>query len=160
MNIDNKLFPPDKDWLQDTYKDMREIFGSAEYFSQYLKKRFPSMDDNEIEGIRSHFIVDKIDVDFVPVEDCPRKIVKVGYGSASLQVLIPDHPGLSPAEKEKIRDHYQGFYFNRLKEGHIRINALLWYLLPDDKKAEIQQHFPDEIDIDDLELFSTNKQTD
>lgn len=152
MSIDNKLFPPDKDWLQDTYKNLQEIFGCAEYFSQYMKKRFPSLDDNEVEGIRSHFIIDKIDVDFFSAEICPRRIVKVAYGSSSLQVMIPDDEELTLSEKEKIRDYYQGFYSGRLKEGHIRINALLWYLLPEGKKNEIQRHFPPEIDIHDLDL--------
>lgn len=46
---------------------------------------------------------------------------------------------------------------SRIKESHVRMNALLWYLLSETKKTEISSQFPDEIEASELNLFGSEK---
>ena len=151
---DKKLFPEDSEWLKGSYSDLREMFGSFEYFAKYIKKRFPNTKDNEIENFRALFLIEAVEVHWRSETELERVKVHVGYGSGTIKVLVPEKTSYTEADKRRIEDEYHGRYTSRIKESHVRMNTLLWYLLSDLKKSEIKQFFPEEIATKDLDLFS------
>lgn len=151
--IDKKLFSDDGDWLKGSYSDVREMFGSFEYFAKYIKKRFPSRRREDIEDFRSLFLIEVVEIIWRPADELDHVKIIVSYGSSTIKILVPLRPEYSEAEKHRIEDEYQGRYLARIKESHVRINCLLWYLLSEAKKAEIRQFFPEEIEVEDLHLF-------
>lgn len=155
--IDKKLFPEDSEWLKGSFADLREMFGSFEYFAKYIRKRFPNTKDSEIEGIRAAFLIEGVEVHFQPAEELERVRVHVGYGSSTIKIFVPDLTTYTDADRRRIEDEYFDRYASRIKESHVRMNALLWYLLSEPKKEEIKKHFPNEIDPSELDLFQEGK---
>ena len=153
--IDKKLFPEDSEWLKGSYADLREMFGSFEYFAKYIRKRFPSAKESEIEGIRAAFLIEGVEVHWKA--EIERVRVHVGYGSSTIKVFLPDLAKYSDADRERLEGEYLDRYASRIKESHIRMNALLWYLLSESKKSEIAKHFPEDIDPAELNLFGSEK---
>jgi hypothetical protein len=142
MNDDNTLFPSDQNWLEGSYDDLKTLFGSWEYFAQYIKKRFPNVEDSDIENLRSTFLIEDVDVIFVSDEKIKRTIVRVAYASSTLIVQIPDNGKLNNDQKEEIRQKYLESFFPRIKESHARMNTLLWKLLSDKERLKISKTFP------------------
>jgi len=155
--IDKKLFPEDGEWLKGSYADLREMFGSFEYFAKYIRKRFPNAKESEIEGVRAAFLIESVEVHWKAATELERIRVHVGFGSSTIKVLIPNLDHYTDVDRKRIEAEYHERYTSRIKESHIRMNALLWYLLSNEKKAEISEHFPEEINPSELNLFSTEK---
>ena len=155
--IDKKLFPEDGEWLKGSYADLREMFGSFEYFAKYIRKRFPNAKESEIEGVRAAFLIEGVEVHWKPASDLERVRVHLGYGSSTIKIFVPEPPDYTDADRRRIEAEYLDRYTSRIKESHVRMNALLWFLLSDTKKTEICQHFPDEIDPTELNLFGSDK---
>jgi hypothetical protein len=155
--IDKKLFPEDGEWLKGSFSDLREMFGSFEYFAKYIRKRFPNAKESEIEGVRAAFLIEGVEVHWKAVSELERVRVHVGYGSSTIKIFVPDLTGYTTADRQRIEGEYHDRYMSRIKESHIRMNALLWFLLSDAKKTEIAEHFPEEIDPTELNLFGSEK---
>ncbi len=153
--LDKKLFPEDGEWLKGSYPDLREMFGSFEYFAKYIKKRFPNAKNSEIENFQALFLIESVEVHWCPAKELAKTKVHVGYGSSTIKVFVPDNADYSDADRRRIEDEYHGKYVSRIKESHVRMNALLWYLLTDLKKSELRKLFPDEIEAHDLNLFES-----
>ena len=133
-DLESRLFTEDKDWLSGTYKTTEEAFVVAEYFARYVRKRWPGSHNSS--GDRGHLYLELIDVVFKPPEEVPRKLLKLGYASDTLLVLLPDH-GYGEEQKEVLRDFYQQKYASVVKESHARTNALLWQTFSADERSEI-----------------------
>lgn len=155
--IDKKLFPEDGEWLKGSYADLREMFGSFEYFAKYIRKRFPNAKESEIEGVRAAFLIEAVEVHWKAATELERIRVHVGFGSSTIKVFIPDLADYTDADRKRIETEYYDRYASRIKESHVRMNVLLWYLLSAEKKTEIAKHFPEEINPSELNLFNPEK---
>ena len=135
-DLESKLMPEDKHWLSGTYKTTEEAFVVAEYFAKYVRKRWPKGSDDNSIGDRGHLYLELIDVDFKPQQEVPRKLVRLGFASDTLQIILPDR-GYTNEEKETLRDFYQQKYAPIIKESHARTNALLWQTFSPEEREEI-----------------------
>lgn len=135
-DLESKLTPEDKTWLSGTYKTTEEAFVVSEYFAKYVKKRWPEGTENKSIGDRGHLYLEWIDVDFKPQQEVPRKLVRLGFASDTLQIILPDK-NYSEEEKETLRDFYQQKYAPIIKESHARTNALLWQTFSQEERSEI-----------------------
>lgn len=139
-DLESKLMPEDKHWLSGTYKTTEEAFAVAEYFARYVRKRWPKGKDENPFGDRGHLYLELIDVEFRPEDEVPRKIVRLGFASDTLHIILPDR-GFTIEEKETLRDFYQQKYAPIVKESHARINALLWQTFSLEERQEILSMF-------------------
>lgn len=154
--IDKKLFPEDGEWLKGSYADLREMFGSFEYFAKYIRKRFPNAKDSEIEGARASFLIESVEIHWKAPTELERVRVHIGYGTSTIKIFVPELPQYSEADKRHVEDEFHERYASRIKESHVRMNALLWYLLNEKKKKEVRGHFLDEIAPSELDLFNND----
>lgn len=135
-DLRSKLLPEDKDWLSGIYKTTEEAFIVAEYFARYVRKRWPKDHSENSASNRGHLYLELIDVEFCSPADIPRKLVRLGFASDTLQILLPDQ-GYSEEEKETLRDFYQQKYAPVIKESHSRTNALLWQTFSTEEREAI-----------------------
>jgi hypothetical protein len=139
-DLKTKLFSRKKTWFSEAYETTEEAFLVAEYFARYLKKRWPCAAKETDLNPRGYLYLEEIDVIFCALDEVPRKILKLGYGSSVLQVLLPNL-GYTEEQKEILRDFYQQKYAPILKESHARTNALLWHTFSAAEKNEIMKAF-------------------
>ncbi|HEY8269906.1 MAG TPA: hypothetical protein VIG33_03395, partial [Pseudobdellovibrionaceae bacterium] len=146
-DLKTKLFSRKKTWFAEAYETTEEAFLVAEYFARYAKKRWPFASETTDRNPRGYLYLEEIDVVFCSLDKVPRKVLKLGYGSSVLQVLLPNL-GYTEEQKEILRDFYQRKYAPILKESHARTNALLWHTFSEAERREI------------LRAFRANSQTD
>jgi hypothetical protein len=139
-NLESKLLSEDKDWLSGTNKTTEEAFVVVEYFARYVRKRWPKDRSEQSASDRGHLYLELIDVEFRPPEEVSRKLVRLGFASDTLQILLPDK-GYSEEEKETLRDFYQQKYSSVIKESHSRTNALLWQTFSMEEREDILRMF-------------------
>lgn len=131
--------------------------GGQQTLASYIRKRFPNAKESELEGMRAAFLIEAVEVYWKPLSELERVRVHVGYGSSTIKILLPEFPEYSSTDKKRIEDEYHERYACRIKESHARMNALLWFLLSEEKKDEIRGYFPQDISVDELDLFNQNK---
>lgn len=137
--IDKQLFPDEVDWLDGSFKNITEMFGSFEHLARYIKKRFPNSYDTQIENYRGTFIIEEVDVVFIDPKKNPRRIINLGFAENKMTIKIPDSMTFSNDDREELRDKYQIKYTSIVKESHIRAMTLLWKLLGDEAREELKK---------------------
>lgn len=146
-DLKTMLFSSRQNWFSKVYETTEEAFLVAEYFARYVKKRWPIAARTKGINPRGHLYLEEIDVIFCPVDQVPRKILKLGYGSSVLQILLPNQ-SYTEEQKEILRDFYQRKYAPILKESHARTNAFLWHTFSEFEKNEILKSFSTSFQVD------------
>lgn len=137
--IDKELFPEDANWLDGTYGNVPEMFGSFEHLARYIKKRFPRSFDSKGDHARGTFLIEEVDIVFVDPKECPRKVIHLGFAESKITIKIPCRLSLSREEQDDVRDRYHLKYAPIVKESHTRAMTLLWRLLADDAKNSLRK---------------------
>jgi hypothetical protein len=138
--LKNKFFSRKKTWISDTYETTEEAFWVAEYFARYATKHEENGSASNGRNLRGCLYLEQIDVIFCPNKRLPRKILKLGYGSGTLKILLPNR-GYTDEQKELLRDLYQQKYAPILKESHARTNVFLWHTFSEKERTEIVSAF-------------------
>ena len=138
--IDESIFPENDTWFDGTYANLKDMFGSFEYFARYIKKRFPKSQEIETENYNGIFFIENIDVIFCP--EVSRISMQIAFASNHLVIKVPDRGQYDDQEKDELREHLFEKYFSRVKESHTRILALLWKLLDDEEQKVLAKNFP------------------
>ena len=127
--LKHRLFPECQAWLADSYSSLETATVVEEYFAAYLKK-------SAEEKLQRQLYLEVIDVEFCSPEEVPRVLIKIGYASNKLHILVPDAK-YSDDERENIRTDYQLKYSPILKESHLRTNILLWRTFSEEEQKKI-----------------------
>lgn len=139
-DLKNKFFSRKRTWISETYETSEEAFWVAEYFARYATKYGENEITSSGRSLRGYLYLEQIDVIFFPKERLPRKVLKLGYGSGTLKILLPNR-GYTEEQKELLRDLYQQKYAPILKESHARTNVFLWHTFSEKERAEILSAF-------------------
>lgn len=127
--LKHQLFPDCHTWLADSYSSLETAIVVEEYFAAYLKK-------SAGEKLQRQLYLELIDVEFCSPEEVPRVLIKIGYASNKLHILVPD-ANYSEKERDDIRTEYQLKYSPILKESHLRTNVLLWRTFSEEEQKKI-----------------------